>query len=57
MGKLVVKEVKSIREKHKRIGGRKLYLLLQPFMQEHSIKMGGDALFTILSANQLLVRK
>jgi len=26
-------------------------------MQEHSIKMGRDALFTILSANQLLVRK
>jgi transposase InsO family protein len=52
-----VREVQQIREKHKRIGGRKLYFMLQPFLQEHNIKMGRDALFTMLSANFLLVRK
>ncbi len=31
--------------------------MLQPFLLEHQIKMGRDALFNILSANHLLVRK
>ncbi len=39
------------------IGGRKLYLLLQEFLLEHQIKMGRDALFTLLAAHQLLVRR
>ncbi len=39
------------------MGGRKLYELLYPFMLEHSIKMGRDALFDLLAANKLLVRK
>ena len=50
-------EVKRIRSLHRRIGTRKLYEMLQPLMQEHAIKMGRDALFNILSANHLLVRK
>jgi len=54
---LVVDEVRRIRERHRRMGGRKLYELLEPFMLEHQIKMGRDALFTLLSANGLLVRK
>jgi transposase InsO family protein len=54
---LIIQEVRDIREKHPRMGGRKLYHLLLPFMQEHSIKMGRDALFTMLSENHLLVRK
>ena len=39
------------------MGTRKLYDLLQPFMNDHSIKMGRDALFDLLAANKLLVRK
>ena len=39
------------------MGGRKLYELLHPFLLEHQIKMGRDALFDLLSANGLLVRK
>ena len=39
------------------MGARKLHDLLQPFMLEHSIKMGRDALFDLLAANQLLVKK
>jgi putative transposase len=54
---LVIRRVKEIRESHRRMGTRKLYEMLQPFMLEHQIKMGRDALFNMLSANHLLVRK
>jgi putative transposase len=54
---LIIKEVKRIRQKHKRMGTRKLYELLEPFMLEHCIKIGRDALFNLLAANQMLVRK
>ena len=54
---LVIQQVKNIRTNHKRIGTRKLHEMLQPFMQEHAIKMGRDTLFNLLSANHLLVRK
>jgi transposase InsO family protein len=39
------------------MGGRKLYELLQPFLTEHQIKMGRDALFDLLQCNRLLVRR
>jgi putative transposase len=39
------------------MGARKMYDMLQPFMMEHGIKMGRDALFDLLAANQLLVKK
>ena len=54
---LIIKQVNEIRKEHKVIGTRKLYDLLQPFMMEHCIKMGRDALFDLLAANLLLVRK
>lgn len=54
---LIIQRVKEIRENHRRIGTRKLYEMLQPFMLEHQIKQGRDALFNLLSANHLLVRK
>ncbi|MBT2561343.1 IS3 family transposase [Pedobacter sp. ISL-68] len=54
---LVLQEVISIRRSHPRMGARKLYDLLEGFMLEHSIKMGRDALFALLAANNLLVRK
>ncbi|HEY8659989.1 MAG TPA: IS3 family transposase [Hanamia sp.] len=54
---LVIQQVKEIRKNHRRMGTRKLYEMIQPFMLEHSIKMGRDALFNMLSANHLLVRK
>lgn len=54
---LVLQQVKAIRKNHRRMGTRKLYEMIQPFMLEHSIKMGRDALFDVLSVNQLLVRK
>jgi len=39
------------------MGARKLYDMLQTFIMEHGIKMGRDALFDLLAANQLLVKK
>lgn len=54
---LLLQQVKHIRSNHRTMGTRKLYELLQPFMLEHSIKMGRDALFDLLAANHLLIRK
>jgi putative transposase len=54
---LVIQQVKNIRENHRRIGTRKLYEMIQPFLLDHQIKIGRDALFNLLSANHLLVRK
>lgn len=54
---LIIKEVLKIRENHKRMGTRKLYDKLQIFMLEHQIKMGRDALFNLLSANHMLVKR
>lgn len=54
---LILQKVRLIRKNHRRIGTRKLYEMIWPFMQEHRIKMGRDALFNLLSTNQLLVRK
>lgn len=39
------------------MGTRKLYELLENFMLTHGIKMGRDALFDLLAANLMLVRK
>ncbi|MDR1739463.1 MAG: IS3 family transposase, partial [Bacteroidales bacterium] len=54
---LVLQEVKVIRNSHPRLGTRKLYEKLQPFLFGNGIKMGRDALFNLLSSNYLLVRK
>jgi len=54
---ILLDKVKQIRQEHPVIGGRKLYCMLQPFLLEHQIKIGRDALFDLLSAHKLLVRK
>lgn len=54
---LIIQQVKEIRKRHSRMGTRKLYEMLQPFLLEHQIKIGRDALFNMLSANHLLIRK
>lgn len=54
---ILLQEVQRIRQDHKRMGARKLHHKLTPFMSEHQIKMGRDALFDLLSSNNLLVRK
>lgn len=54
---MLLKEVRNIRQYHRKMGGRKLYELLEPFMLAHNIKIGRDALFSILAANHLLVKR
>ena len=54
---MLLKEVHNIRQYHRKMGGRKLYELLEPFMLAHNIKIGRDALFSILAANHLLVKR
>jgi transposase InsO family protein len=53
---LVLEEVRSIRQRHHRMGVRKLQELLRPFMAEHGIQMGRDALFDLLSTHGMLIR-
>lgn len=54
---VVLEQVRQIRSAHPAIGTKKLYVMLQPLLQEHHIKMGRDALFDLLSAHQMLVRR
>lgn len=54
---IVLKEVLEIRKKHKRIGTRKLYIMIAPKLIEHQVKMGRDKLFDLLAAHQLLIRR
>jgi len=54
---VVLQQVHQIRRLHPAIGGRKMYLMLQPFLCSHHIKMGRDTFFNLLSDNRLLVRK
>jgi putative transposase len=54
---LVLRQVLSIRKKHAKMGVRKLLSLLDPFLLDHQIKMGRDALFDLLAANNLLIKR
>ncbi len=54
---LVIQQVVDIRNRHPVLGTRKLYAMLQTFLQEHGIKMGRDKLFDLLAAYKLLVRR
>ncbi len=54
---LVLEQIRKLRQEHPAIGTRKLYVLIQPYLLEHQIKMGRDALFNLLCENKLLVRK
>ena len=54
---LIIQQVIEIRKRHPVIGTRKLYLMLQQFLQEHQINMGRDKLFDLLAASKLLVRR
>ena len=53
----VIELVKKLRNDHPKIGGRKLHDLLQEEMAKKGIKMGRDALFELLAANGLLIRR
>jgi putative transposase len=46
-----------VREEHPRMGGKKLYYLLKEQLVSQGIKLGRDALFDLLAANNLLIRR
>lgn len=54
---LVLQQVRSIRKEHPAIGTRKLFAMLKPFLAEHKIKIGRDALFDLLAEYKLLIIK
>ena len=54
-GDFVAELVRQERRLQPRIGGRKLYLVLQPALAEAGIKIGRDRLFAELRARDLLV--
>jgi transposase InsO family protein len=54
---LLLQEVLRIRKSQKRIGTRKLLVMMNFFMQQHGINIGRDAFFEILRKQGLLVRK
>lgn len=54
---LVVQQVLGYRRLQERIGGRKLYFLLSPFMKLHHIHMGRDAFFKLLGRYGLLIKR
>ena len=54
---LVLEEVNSIREEMTQTGTRKLYKHIQPVLKKNNIKMGRDALFTLLRQRSMLVRR
>ncbi len=53
---ILLQEVFAIRTKQKRLGGRRLLIKLNGFMQSHAINMGRDAFFDLLSYNGLLIK-
>lgn len=53
---LVLVEVARLRVSLPRLGTRKLYFKMQPFLQQHHISLGRDALFELLAQQGLLIR-
>lgn len=54
---LLLQEVKKFRNEHKKMGCEKLHRLMQPFLQEHGIKMGRDKFYFLLREHGLQVRQ
>lgn len=53
----ILQQIDSIRKLQPRCGGRKLFIMLQPFFKEHSIVTGRDNFFDLLRRNKLLIRR
>lgn len=54
---IVYQMVLNIKKEHPRMGTRKIYHLIKPDLEKSNIKMGRDALFDLMAANNLLVTK
>lgn len=54
---LILQQIDAIRKFQPRCGGRKLFIMLQPFFKQQNISMGRDVFFDLLRQNRLLVRR
>ena len=54
---ILIAEIGDVRKNHKRLGGRKLFFMLEGVMKEHGIKMGRDAFFDLLRDHNLLIKQ
>ena len=54
---LILQQIDLIRKQQPRCGGRKLFIMLQPFFTENKIIIGRDRFFDFLRRYKLLVRK
>jgi putative transposase len=54
---LVIGQVLHHRILQPRVGGEKLHEMLEPFLDDHSIKLGRDLLFDLLRDNHLLLTR
>ncbi len=54
---LLLQQIAEIRKQQPRCGGRKLFIMLQPFFKQRNIIMGRDNFFDLLRQNKLIVRK
>ena len=53
---IILQQVHNIRSQHKRMGVKKLYLMLEPLFKIHRIKLGRDGLFDLLREFGMLVK-
>lgn len=53
----VIELVKSQRKIHPRMGGRKLYRIIKPYINEMGLNIGRDRLFLILREADLLIKR
>lgn len=54
---VVLELVRQVRRVHPQMGGRKLFLKIQPVLAAEGLKIGRDRLFSLLKANDLLVHR
>jgi len=54
---LIIQEVLRLRSRQKKIGARKILVMLEPFFKIHDFQIGRDTFFELLSVNGLLIRK
>ena len=54
---IVLEEVRKIRSKHRRLGGKKVFKRLGQFLIANNIKMGRDAFFDLMKEQGLLIKR
>lgn len=54
---LILQQIDAARKYQPRCGGRKLFIMLQPFFKQYNITMGRDSFFNLLRKNKMLVRR